>query len=99
MSRILSVANLTRLFFSLMKSWRHTVAAVLIVTLIVSVVIPLPAYAQFGVLGSIQNILSIINTAIQTVLNAMKVVSSAIEALHQQVVWPVRLINQAKNTI
>jgi hypothetical protein len=62
-------------------------------------IFPAPTYAQFGLLGGIQNILNIINGTIRTVLNAIGDVSSAIDAWHQQVVWPVQLINQARATI
>src|SRR2546428_13375014 len=62
-------------------------------------VFPPPAYAQFGLLGSIQNILNIINGAIHSALNLIGAVSQSLQALYRQTVWPVRLIDQAKNAI
>ena len=81
------------------KSWRRVVAVALIATLVVSMVFPSTVHAQFGLLGGIQNIINIINGAIRSALNAIGAVSRAIEALHQEIVWPVQLINQARNTI
>ena len=81
------------------KSWRRVVAVALIATLVVSMAFPSTVHAQFGLLGGIQNIINIINGAIRSALNAIGAVSRAIEALHQEIVWPVQLINQARNTI
>jgi hypothetical protein len=96
MSRLLVVVGLA---FRWANSWRRIVTIALIVTVSVSMVFPPTAYAQFGLLGGIQNIINIINGAIRSVLNTISAVSSAIEALHQQIVWPVQLINQARSTI
>lgn len=96
MSRILVVVGLA---FRWANNWRRIVTMALIVTLSVSMVFPPTANAQFGLLGGIQNIINIINGAIRSVLNTISAVSSAIEALHQQIVWPVQLINQARSTI
>jgi hypothetical protein len=79
--------------------WRRIVGAALIATVTISMAFPPPVYGQFGLLGGIQDIINIINGAIRTALNAIRAVSGAIEALHQEIVWPVRLINQARNTI
>jgi hypothetical protein len=96
MSRILVIVGLA---FRWANSWRRIVTIALIVTISVSMVFPSTAYAQLGLLGGIQNIINIINGAIRSVLNTINSVSSAIEALHQQIVWPVQLINQARRTI
>jgi hypothetical protein len=96
MSRILVVVGLA---FRWANSWRRIVTIALIITLSVSMVFPPTAYAQFGLLGGIQNIINIINGAIRSVLNTIGAVSRAIEALHQQIVWPVQLINEARSTI
>src|SRR5205823_862748 len=56
-------------------------------------------YAQLGLLGGIQNIINIINGAIRSALNTIGAVARAIDGLHQQIVWPVQLINQARSTI
>jgi hypothetical protein len=81
------------------NGWRRIVGIALVAALTVGMLFPPPVYAQFGLLGGIQNIINIINGAIRTALNAIRTVSRAIEALHQEVVWPIRLINQARNTI
>jgi hypothetical protein len=78
---------------------RFVLTGVLIAVLVVAIMFPPPTYAQFGLLGGIQNILNIINGAIRSALNGIRAVSSAIDAWHQQVVWPVQLINQARATI
>jgi len=78
---------------------RRVVGVALIAILVVSMVFPSTVHAQFGLLGGIQNIINIINGAIRSALNAIGAVSRAIEALHQEIVWPVQLINQARNTI
>ena len=76
------------------KSWRRLIGVALIATLVVSMVFPSNVHAQFGLLGGIQNIINIINGAIRSALNAIGAVSRAIEALHQEIVWPVQLINR-----
>jgi hypothetical protein len=76
--------------------WRRVVGVTLVATVAINMVFPLPAYAQ---LGSIQNILNIINGVIASALNLMQAISQSLQALHQEIVWPVRLIDQARNTI
>jgi hypothetical protein len=78
---------------------QRMLAVLLLAMLMVSIIFPAPAYAQFGLLGGIENILNIINGAIRSALNAIGAVSSAIDAWHQQFVWPVQWINQARTTI
>src|SRR5262244_3490817 len=78
---------------------RRVVGVALIAILVVSMVFPSTVHAQFGLLGGIQNIINIIDGAIRSALNAIGAVSRAIEALHQEIVWPVQLINQARSTI
>jgi hypothetical protein len=99
MSRILFVVIIISLAFRWASNWRRIIGVALIATLTVCMVFPPPAYAQFGLLGGIQNIINIINGAIRSALNTIGAVSRAIEALHQQIVWPVQLINQARSTI
>jgi hypothetical protein len=96
MNRVLFFVGLV---FRWANSWRRIVTVALIATLAVCMVFPPPAYAQFGLLGGIQNIINIINGATRSALNAIGAVSGAIEALHQQTVWPVPLINQARSAI
>jgi hypothetical protein len=78
---------------------RRLVGAVLIAVLVIGVIFPTPVYSQLGLLGGIQNILNIINGAIQSALNLLGAVSHSLQALYQQIVWPVRLIDQARNAI
>ena len=99
MSRILFVVVFSTILFRYAKSWRRVVGLTLIATLTAGMVFPPTAYAQFGLLGSIQNIVNIINGAIRSVLNAIGVVTNSIQALEQQIIWPVQLINEAKSLI
>jgi hypothetical protein len=78
---------------------RRLVGAVLITVLVIGVIFPTPVYGQLGLLGSIQNIINIINGAIQSALNLLGALSQSLQALYQQFVWPVQLIDQARNAI
>jgi hypothetical protein len=98
MSRNVFIAIVSRVS-SWAGGWRRIVGVSLIAALAISMVFPPPAHAQFGLLGGIQNIINIINGAISSALNAIRTVSRSIEALHQQIVWPIQLINQARSTI
>ena len=99
MSRILLVTVFALVLFHWAGTWRRIVGLTLIGAITVGMVFPPPAYAQFGLLGGIQNILNIINGAIRSVLNTIGAISRSLEALHQQIVWPVQLINQARSAI
>jgi hypothetical protein len=99
MSRIVFVAIVAAILFRCAGSWRRVVGVTLIATLSVGIVFPPPAYAQFGLLGGIQNILNIINGGIRSALNLIRAVSQSLQALYQEIVWPVRLIDQARNAI
>lgn len=99
MSRILFVVIFAGILLRSAGTWRRVVTVTLIAGLAVGLVFPPPAYAQLGLLGGIQNILNIINGAIRSTLNTIGTISSSVEALHQQIVWPVQLINQAKNAV
>ena len=81
------------------SSWRRVVGVTLVATVAINVVFPLPAYAQLGLLESIQNILNIINGGIRSALNTIGAVSRSLEAFEQQIVWPVQLINRARSAI
>jgi len=80
-------------------SWRRVAGAILVAVLVAGVIFPAPVYGQFGLLGSIQNVLNIINGAIQSALNVLDAVSKSLQALHQQTVWPVPSIDQARRAI
>ena len=99
MIRVLFVTVFAAVLFRWAHNWRRVVGVTLIATVSVGMVFPQPAYAQFGLLGGVQNILNIINGAIRSVLNTIGTISQSMEALHQQIVWPVQLINRARNAI
>jgi hypothetical protein len=65
-----------------------TVAAVLVA--------PPRVQAQGDLIAAIQAVLDVINGAIQTALNSINTVRTAMSNLYQTVVWPVNLINQAQ---
>jgi len=79
--------------------WRRLVGALLAAVLLTGVLFPTPVYGQFGLLGGIQNILNIINGAIRAAFNLLGAVSQSLQALYQQIVWPVQLIDQARTAI
>ena len=70
-----------------------TLAGVMVVTLVGA---PQPAQAQIGLLQAIQAVLNVINGIIQTALNGINTVRTAMNNLQQAVVWPQQLINQAR---
>src|SRR5438132_6557499 len=63
MSRVLFIAIFVTVLLRWAGSWRRVVGVTLIATLTAGVIFPTPAYAQFGLLGGIQNILNILNGA------------------------------------
>ena len=54
---------------------------------------------EFGLLGGIQNIINIINGTIRSALNAINGATEALRSIHEQIVWPVSLINRARSSI
>lgn len=99
MIRILIAAICGAILFRYAGNWRRIVGATLVTILTAGVLFPSPVFAQFGLLGSIQNILNIINGAIRSALNVIVAVSQSLQMRYQQIVWPVRLIDQARNAI
>jgi hypothetical protein len=99
MSRVIHVGIFATILFRWVRSWRRVVGVTLIATLTASMVFPPPAYAQFGIFAAIQNVLNIINGVIHNALNAIGVVSQSLQALYQQTVWPVQLVNRARSAI
>lgn len=99
MSRILFIVIFAGILFRCAGTWRRVVTVTLLGAIAVGMVFPAPAYAQLGLLGGIQNILNIINGAIRSTLNTIGTITQAVEALHQQIVWPIQLINQAKSAV
>src|SRR5260370_2658230 len=78
------------------SSRRRIVALVVAGTMVAVLISAPPAQAQASLLAAIQAVLSTINGVIQTALNSINSVRNAISSLHQNLVWPVQLINQAK---
>jgi hypothetical protein len=99
MNRVIFIAIFATVLFRWARSWRRVVGVTLIATLTAGMVFPPPVYAQFGIIGAIQNILNIINGAIRNALNTIGAVSQSLQALHQQIIWPVQLINRARSAI
>jgi hypothetical protein len=87
------------LAFAWAKNKRRVLGLSLIAVLTVTLVFPVAGYAQFGLFGGIQNLLNLINGSIRGALNGIGSVMQAIGSLHDQIVWPVRLIQQARTAI
>jgi len=99
MSRILFAAICGWILFRYTNRWQRIIGVVLLGTVTVALVFPSPAYSQFGLLGSIQNILNVINGAIRSALNVIATTSQSLQARYQQIVWPVQRIDEARNAI
>jgi hypothetical protein len=70
-----------------------TVAGILISTMLVA---PPLAEAQGGLVQAIQAVLNVINGMLKNALTAINTARTAMNALYQNFVWPVQLINQAR---
>ncbi len=70
-----------------------TVAGVLVLTLLIS---PPVAEAQGGLVQAIQALLNVINGMLKNALSAINTARTAMNALYQNFVWPVQLVNQAR---
>ena len=70
-----------------------TVAGILVSTMLVA---PPLAEAQGGLVQAIQAVLNVINGMLKNALTAISTARTAINALYQNFVWPVQLINQAR---
>jgi hypothetical protein len=70
-----------------------TVAGILVLTLLVA---PPLAEAQGGLVQAIQAVLKVINGMLKNALTAINTARTAMNALYQNFVWPVQLINQAR---
>src|SRR5215813_4254187 len=81
----------------MVKSRRKLVAVTLTAAMVMTLVgAPQPAHAQAGILSGIQAILNVINGIVQTALTSINTVRTALNNLDQGVIWPQRLINQAR---
>ena len=78
---------------------RRIISLVLIGVLAVTLVFPASSYAQFGILGGIQNLLNLINDTIRQALDSIGAITGTLQGLQQQFVWPVALIQEARGTI
>src|SRR2546425_9159572 len=99
MSRIVFAAICGWILFRCTNRWQRIVGIVLVATVTVGLVFPPPAYGQFGLLESIQNILNVINGSIRSTLNLIGTTSQTLRGRYQQIVWPVQRINEARNAI
>jgi len=73
-----------------------TVAGILVSTMLVA---PPLAEAQGGLLQAIQAVLNVINGMLKNALTAINTARTAMNALYQNFVWPVQLINQARTQV
>ncbi len=87
------------LFLAWVRQSHRILGLTLVAVMIITLIVPASAYAQFGILGGINNLLNLINGSIHGILNGIGSVMQAIQSLHDQIVWPVRLIRQARETI
>ena len=84
MSRFIFIAMFAAILCRRVGSWRRVVGVMLIATLSAGMIIPPPVYAQFGILGGIQNIVNIINGAVRSLLNTIRSVSQSLEVRQQE---------------
>lgn len=70
-----------------------TVAGILVSTMLIA---PPLAEAQGGLVQAIQAVLNVINGMLKNALTAINTARTAMNALYQNFIWPVQLINQAR---
>lgn len=70
-----------------------TVAGILVSTMLIA---PPLAEAQGGLVQAIQAVLNVINGMLKNALTAINTARTAMNALYQNFVWPVQLINQTR---
>jgi hypothetical protein len=81
------------------KTRRQVVAVGLAGAVMATLVAPPRVLAQGNLVGAIQAVLKVINGIIQSALNSINTVRSAISSFYQGVIWPVQLINQARGQV
>jgi hypothetical protein len=102
-----TIVSLTNILFGLLfvlfsyfmvaaRNRRQVLALALAAALAIALVNPPTANAQASLVTAIQSVLNVINGLIQTALNSINSVRTAISNFYQQVTWPVALINQAR---
>lgn len=87
------------LIVACVKNSRRLVSLILIGVLAIVLVFPTSSYAQFGIIGGIQNLLNLINGTISETLNTIGAIAQTLSSLHQQIVWPVQLVQRARSSI
>jgi hypothetical protein len=86
-------------FFVTAKTRRQVVALTVAGALTFTFVVPPKAQAQESLVAIIESVLNVIRGVIQTALTSINAVRTAINALYQEAVWPVALIDQAKGSV
>jgi hypothetical protein len=81
------------------KTRRQVLALTVAGALALTLVAPPKAQAQASLVVIIESVLNVIKGAIQTALTSINTVRAANSTLHQQVAWPMTLINQAKGLV
>jgi hypothetical protein len=90
--------GLTFTWFMVSANSSRRVLAVTVAGILVSTMLFAPplAEAQGGLVQAIQAVLNVINGMLKSALTAINTARAAINALYQNFVWPVQLINQAR---
>jgi hypothetical protein len=86
-------------YFMVTARTRKQVVAVTLVGILAVTLVSPPRVQAATLWDAIQAVLNVINGAIDTALNAINSVRTAISNFYQQVTWPVSLIDQAKAQI
>ena len=81
------------------KTQRQVLALALAGTTAAVLVAPPRVQAQSSLVGAIQAVLNVINGIIHSGLTSINSVRTAINSLYQNVVWPVQLINLARQQV
>jgi hypothetical protein len=90
--------GLTFTWFMVSANSSRRVLAVTVAGILVSTMLFAPplAEAQGGLVQAIQAVLNVINGMLKSALTAINAARTAMNALYQNFVWPVQLINQAR---
>ena len=90
--------GLTLTWFMVSANSSRRVLAVTVAGILVSTMLFAPplAEAQGGLVQAIQAVLNVINGMLKNALTAINTARAAMNALYQNFVWPVQLINQAR---
>ena len=90
--------GLTFTWFMVTANSSRRVLAVTVAGILVSTMLFAPplAEAQGGLVQAIQAVLNVINGMLKNALTAINTARTAMNALYQNFVWPVQLINQAR---